>query len=284
MNPILDYLNRPARSQHFYNGPMGIAPYDMPYLRAHELYGAFPQRWIAGLPSKEDNLRTLPFTLSDPSGRITTRVGKANMGGLSHSGKEGIRIQTPYALAEMPLEGTDAAKIAQALLERLPNGKEAGRTRLDGRTTVHVGSAKVYEAMTEGEAQRNLDFALANLESYLHWELEGRKLKAKRDAELAAAEKRAAEQKEREAKAAALEKKALAIYNAVQGTTYARFPIFMGTVQKQKWLDVAKQAEEVRKANSVTILTDQINAGTISADTLGRSLYANNLFGRPYGL
>jgi len=208
--------------------------------------------------SEEDTLTTdLPYTVSDRTGKLTTRVGAGTAIGTRNA--TSIRVATPYAVAEMALEPRTQALVANELLKRLPTAKGVQTTVQDGRSTIAVDNARVYQALTEGEAQRNLNFALANLESYLYWERKGRAEKIEREANLKRAEERKAKEladaKKAAEEATRLSKKALAIYNAVNSTNYVRFPVLMGSTQLQKWLDVAREAEKVASLNALTVPT-----------------------------
>ena len=117
----------------------------------------------------------------------------------------------------------------------------------DGKATVAVSNGglegRVYRPTTEEQAQRNLNFAIANLTAYVDWDQRGRaeqiraELEAKRKAELAEAEARLKEVRL---------KNGLDLYNKVHNTRHLTWagPIFVPAAQREAW---AKQAEELAK-------------------------------------
>lgn len=215
---------------------------------------SFPQRWIAGISSEEDTL-TLDKSHYTGNAGQSLELSHHATGEYAHSvvkvsGSGAYSYNTTAATA---LKGKkDHSFLALQLLRVIGASKPSDISTevLDGRTTITVGNAKVYRAENEGEALRNLNFAIANLKSYLYWITDGIKAKAKRDADLKAAEERAAKElKEREAKvkeARRIDAKALKLYNAANGIVSSTpWPFMMGATRKQRWIDLAKQADAI---------------------------------------
>jgi hypothetical protein len=243
-------------------------------------FGGLPKRWITGigLPSEEDTLEPY-FSMNtasyDRKVEVTTpRLGYAN-----------VALSGGYNRENVTLDGKQMATLANTLLKRIGTDYRPVKfVTVDGKNSVKAGNGIVYAAMTEGEAQRNLDFALANLASYLNWEQYGREEARKREENLRRIEqeKRQAEVRakaEAEEKRQAQEKlykeraEGLRHYNVANGTNYGTWT-GAGIYSEQtiqKWIDLAKQANALRK--STLTLSQQISAATIGAS----KLYANSI-------
>lgn len=166
--------------------------------------------------------------------------------------------------------GVLLSKDLPAFLERTLKGSRFNRDIksfvLDGKPSIKVGEGTgggiVYKPTTEDQAKRNLNFALANLAAFNEWEMSGREVQAKREANLKAAEERATkerqEREEREAKEAAereakrtetnrIRAKGLRMYNAANSrSTFAAWPTFMGDGIKDQWIALAKSSEAIK--------------------------------------
>lgn len=248
------------------------------------------------LPSKEDTL-TLDKSFYTGNAGQSIELSHHAVGEYAHSvvkvtGSGAYAYSTTAASA---LKGKkDHSFLALQLLRVIGASKPAdiSTETLDGRTTISVGNAKVYRAENEGEALRNLNFAIANLKSYLYWITDGIKAKAQRDADLKRAEERAAKERaEAEAKAAEerrLNDKARKLYNAANGLTpSAPWPFMMGLTRKQKWIDLAKQAEAITAPIIPAPLPDFAKIAEDMNRAFGSIPYyrtTNRPTVRPYGL
>lgn len=220
-------------------------------------FHAFPQRWMLGLSSEEDKLARTSIKGRDTR-NLTIDGYMQGMAQIGHTGTVGA----------VTVEGIDIAYAARDLLGRVNGAKIAGSSYMDDKETVVAGNAKVYQAQSDGEAQRNLDFALANLTSYIRY-VDG--IKAEQEKRIAEAKRRAEEKQRIEEKQAARNKAGLDLYNKINGTRYQSW----GTVAhaplsiREKWSDKAEELTKLRRdSNPFAIMADSINAATISAANL----------------
>lgn len=154
----------------------------------------------------------------------------------------------------------------------------------DGKASVFAGNggiqARVYRPTTEEQAQRNLNFAIANLSAYVEWDQRGRaeqaRIEKEREENLRKAEAEAAKEKARQARL----KAGLDLYNKTTGSralTWGYTPV--GPVKQEEW---AKKAEELadlqRRSNPYT--SSIFNAGGLGVD--GRINAANLLATSPF--
>jgi hypothetical protein len=238
-------------------------------------FNALPQRHMLGVPSEED-------TLTKPASYFTGQFGASVT--LSHPAPNHSVIKvngqggyTHHSTAASALKGEkDHSFLALQVLGNITGAKEVTTTTLDGRTTIETGNAKVYRAENEGEAARNLDFAIANLKSYLYWITDGRKAAKQREADLKAAEARAAKEKKAAEEKLRTERLALKLYNANRGTVSSTpWPWSMGAIQKDKWIALAKQAQAISNTGLVVdgaITSTQINH-TLSVEDAMRKAF-----------
>lgn len=246
-------------------------------------FGGFPKRWITGieLPSEEDTLEP-SYSLNTLSYSRKVEVTTPGLGYVN------VALRGDYNAENVTLNGQQAALLANTLLKRVR--QEPTKVKFittDGKNSVMAGNGIVYAAATEGEAQRNLDFALANLASYLNWEQHGREEARKREenlrrierakakAEAEAEEKAKAEAAEKARKADKDRKLGLHHYNVANGTLYGSWSA-AGIYSEQtilKWVALSKQADALRK--STLTLSQQISAATITAERLSANMIVN---------
>jgi hypothetical protein len=184
-------------------------------------------------------------------------MGRTITVGSPAEGAAAVTVRGVYGTETATLYGEQLSQLAQTLLKRIRPAAVTS-TRTDGKQSIATGKAVVYKAQSEGEAQRNLDFAIANLESYLQWEATGRK-EAKDKADLAEAKKRVEETRL---------KNGLALYNKVHATrhlTWNAVP-YVSPAKREEW---AKQAEQLNKLQrdshpySSNIFNGMINAASL---------------------
>jgi hypothetical protein len=224
---------------------------------------SFPQRYMLGIDQEDTLART---SIAGYNGRNLTidgyTKGRAVIGSVGRDS-----LTTPAAT----IVGIDIAKAARDLITRVEGGKLPATTYMDDKETVVAGKARVYQAQSEGEAQRNLDFAVANLTSYIRYV---DSIKPEQEAKA----KEAAEKAQVEAKQAAFYKAGIDLFNKVHGTRHFSW----GTVShaplsiRDKW---SKQAEEVaklkRESNPFDIgaIQDAINAATLRSSQLRNTVF-----------
>ena len=206
--------------------------------------------------------------------KYTSRNGFSTLAVESNNGQTVVRTSA----ATLPLNAKDIPAIAQDLFQSshdhystrvLTAGKANG-----GSDTIVVGydgtEARVYSPETEQAAQRNLNFALANLAAYNRFH------KVTKPAlEKAKAEEAVKKAKIKEAEAEALKglresADGLAFYNKQNNTTYgswASIP-FMGSIVRGQWIELAKADKATRKPVGIRPIADTPFYG-------GRSIFAD---------
>jgi hypothetical protein len=227
-------------------------------------YHCFPQRFMLGTTTQELPLPLPSETFTDTNGRgltVSTSYGKTNLSTSSYLGATISPKDTP-----------------ELALSILAHDDYKNRTRhLSSTDTIAVGydelEGRVYVPKDEKQALRNLNFAIANLAAYERYQnvvkpaqaAEAKKkaeAEAKRQADLAAAKKRVEEGK--------LERSALRLYNATKGTGYSMWPTFMGQATRDKWISLAKAAEQINST---------VTMGTVNASSLfGNGGYNSAIF------
>jgi len=144
-------------------------------------------------------------------------------------------------------------------------GRDIKATTQDGKPSIKVGTGSmagiVYKPTTNEQAERNLNFALANLAAYEEWERTGRKVAEAREAALKAAEKRVAEEKakreaeeaKRQAEHARKRADALTFYNLTNGTRFYSWSSvgLIGEARIQQWIDLSESAKALKKYSPI---------------------------------
>lgn len=248
-------------------------------------YGySFPQRFIAGLPDYREapasQREDRPLTISgDRKPVVTHSTWQADVS----MGDNGYYPTLPTGKnnGRDVVCITNAPKFARDLLERVSPTATARPDKLVvnqpktitsfGHESLEVGEdstrAVVFKPTSDTQAQRNLNFAIANLFAAVEWYESGKakaeEAKKKAEAEAKAeAERKEAERKAREEKARKerednekLEAEALKLYNATYGTTHSSW-IYVGgglyswekSALKRKWVEVAREARKAKAA------------------------------------
>jgi hypothetical protein len=227
---------------------------------------SFPQRYMLGIDQEDTLART---SIAGKNSRNLTidgySKGRAVIGSV---GKDGLSV--PAAT----VEGVNIAKAARDLAGRVEGAGTLINTTMDGKDTVAVGNARVYQAESAGEAQRNLNFAIANLTSYIRY-VDQIKVEQERKAKEAAEAKK----REVEAKQAARNKAGLDLYNRVHGTrhmTWGSLPVTLSLSTREGWADKAEEITKLkRESNPFISIQDAVNRATINANAIN----TNRLFG-----
>lgn len=217
-------------------------------------YGAFPQRYLTGLTAPTTTKESpLPATFTNHSGASITVDSNGIYPMLKTSTRENFSV----------LIDRDLPAFLQAVISRSPRYKRSARTVVqDGKPSIKVGdngaAGIVYKPTTQDQAERNLNFALANLAAYLEWERVGKaeaERKAKREAEeKAAAERRA--KAEAEANLRRIEQEeadGIRAYNKAMGTSYRKFSdvLFMGSIAKKQWIELGKAQKQIDRDRAI---------------------------------
>lgn len=157
------------------------------------------------------------------------------------------------------LRDEDLPAFLGAVIDRSTRlGNKIKHVVLDGKPSIKVGDGTkagiVYKPTTDDQAERNLNFALANLAAYNYWVETGKaeeERKAKREAELkAAVDRRAKEAAEANLRRIEQEERdGLALYNKAHGRSYLSFASvpFMGSTAKQEWITLAKTKKALER-------------------------------------
>lgn len=218
---------------------------------ALELYYGVPQRFIAGIDPA-----TTTFQESPLSETFTNNAG-ASITVDSNGIYPMIKANPNYGTFAV-LRDRDLPKFLKAVINGSTQfGRKVKHVTLDGKPSIKAGEGGsagiVYKPTTQDQADRNLNFALANLEASIWWETTGKaeaEIKAKRDAELKAAQERVTKLREENLRRVEKEEAdGIAAYNKSKGTSYRKFSeiMFMGSVMKSEWIEIGKQQAQLKQ-------------------------------------
>lgn len=160
---------------------------------------------------------------------------------------------TPEELKALARTKIDRLTTALEYINDTPGVPGAKPVTQDGKATVSVGQGglegRVYRPTTDEQAERNLNFAIANLEAYVDWEKRGREAQAKAELEAKrAAELKAAQDRLKETQL----KNGLELYNKLHSTrylTWASLP-YVPPAQREAWAKQAQELAQLQRASN----------------------------------
>jgi hypothetical protein len=240
---------------------------------------SFPQRYMLGT----DQEQSLPFVHNN---RRTYMNGQGRTIELGTNG-----YHPELAVAGSTRTVLKSEDIPQFAYELFANSGYTPRARINlpggGTPFISVGTgdeqARINTPSNEKQAERNLNFAIANLKAYQQWvsvtkpAIERKKQEdlARLEAEAKAEAKAKAEKEAIEKKQAARSKAGLDLYNRTFGTTFSSWAsAHLSLSTREEWADKAEEIANLkRKSDPFRITSSMINAGTISASNLRSSIF-----------
>lgn len=253
-------------------------------------FGAFPQRVMAGVdpaPTTTQERLLLSETFTNNVGASLT----VDSNGIYAMVKATPGIGGNYAV----LTDKNLPKFLRSIVDHsVTFGRKVKHLTLDGKPSIKAGEGGaagiVYKPTTQDQADRNLNFALANLEAHVWWETTG-KAQAEREAKVKAEREAAAarDAKRREENLRRIEKEeadGIAAYNKARGTSYRKFSdiLFMGSAMKEQWIEVGKAQAQLKQEKDqlrAEKIQNEINKSVISPLRPSYpSPYQSSIFGR----